>query len=74
MSTSERDWSHFINHSNGFTYVSSDLINELWTRIKALEYRVAKQDQEINSLDYIVNGEDFEGIGKQMELNFDEYT
>ena len=46
MSTSERDWSHFINHSNGFTYVSSDLINELWTRIKALEYRVAKQDQE----------------------------
>lgn len=69
MSTSERDWSHFINQSNGLTYVSSDLINEMWTRIKALEYRVAQHDADINGLDWVVNGEDFDGIGQQLELD-----
>jgi hypothetical protein len=45
---------------NGYTYVSSELIDELYTRIKALEYRVAQHDADINGLDWVVNGENFE--------------
>ena len=45
--------------TNGYTYVSSELIDELYTRIKALEYRVAQHDADINGLDWVVNGENF---------------
>lgn len=44
---------------NRYTYVSSELIDELYTRIKALEYRVAQHDADINGLDWVVNGENF---------------
>lgn len=46
--------------TNGYTYVSSELIDELYTRIKALEYRVAQLTQDVNGLDWVVNGENFE--------------
>ena len=54
---------------NGYTYVSSELIDELYTRIKALEYRVSQHDADINGLDWAVNGENFEEE-EQMEFNF----
>ena len=54
---------------NGYTYVSSELIDELYTRIKALEYRVAQHDADINGLDWVVNGENFEEE-EQMEFKF----
>jgi hypothetical protein len=53
---------------NGYTYVSSELIDELYTRIKALEYRVSQHDADINGLDWAVNGENFEEE-EQMELD-----
>jgi len=54
---------------NGYTYVSSVLIDELYTRIKALEFRVAEHDADINALDFTVHGENYEEE-EQMEFNF----
>jgi len=42
------------------TYVNTDLLEELFTRIRALEFRVTELSQEVNKLDWEINGEDFD--------------
>ena len=42
------------------TYVNTDLLEELFTRIRALEFRVTELLQDINKLDWEINGEDFD--------------
>jgi len=42
------------------TYVNTDLLEELFTRIRALEFRVTELSQDVNKLDWEINGEDFD--------------
>ena len=49
------------------TYVASNILDELYSRIKSLEYRVSQHDAQLNALDWEVNKEDFEQP-KQLEL------
>jgi hypothetical protein len=57
------------NEANGLTYVSSSILEELTTRIKALEYRVSEHDAEINALDWEIRGENYDEP-EQMEFKF----
>ena len=41
-----------------YTYISSTILDELYCRVKALEYRVSQHDQDINALDWEIRGED----------------
>jgi hypothetical protein len=50
------------------TYVSSSIVNELYSRLAALEYRVSNHDQDINALDWEVRGENYEGP-EQLEMD-----
>jgi hypothetical protein len=42
------------------TYVSTTILDELYSRVKSLEYRVSQHDAQLNVLDWEVNKEDFE--------------
>jgi len=43
-----------------YTHISSTILDELYCRVKALEYRVSQHDQDINALDWEIRGEDYE--------------
>ena len=43
-----------------YTYISSTILDELYCRVKALEYRVSHHDQDINALDWEIRGENYE--------------
>jgi hypothetical protein len=47
-----------MREERGQTYVSSTILDELYCRVKALEYRASQHDQDINALDWEVRGED----------------
>ena len=50
------------------TYVSSTTLDELYCRVKALEYRASQHDQDINALDWEVRGENYEEP-EQLEMD-----
>ena len=50
-----------------YTYISSTILDELYCRVKALEYRVSQHDQDINALDWEIRGENYEEP-EQLEL------
>ena len=47
-----------MREERGQRYVSSTTLDELYCRVKALEYRVSQHDQDINALDWEIRGED----------------
>jgi hypothetical protein len=49
-----------MREERGQRYVSSTTLDELYCRVKALEYRVSNHDQDINALDWEIRGEDYE--------------
>ena len=49
-----------MREERGQTYVSSTTLDELYSRLAALEYRVSNHDQDINALDWEIRGEDYE--------------
>ena len=51
-----------------YKYISSTILDELYSRVKALEYRVSQHDQDINALDWEIRGEDYEE-DQQLEMD-----
>ena len=57
-----------MREERGQRYVSSTTLDELYCRVKALEYRASQHDQDINALDWEVRGENYEEP-EQLEMD-----